>query len=675
MKSNAMIKTIITRFAASFVLIPALFAQPQSVISGRLVGCDGKPMKKGQVHLIVPWENFDRMILTSADVASDGTYRLTLDRTGLYMVYFTGVDHLNLEFPVMLEKPLTVSISARLRSFSPPAEIKEVGIIGDFNAFSKYASGTMNKQPDGTYWSEFETKAPTFSYQVVGPFGPLGKLMAVNGTQSDDYVFDKKYLTSYRSVIKTAGGGKIRIVFDPKKLSQCPSEAELRFEGNPLVEQFARISMDIEKGIEKIKLAREEEPKPGKGTASIRDNWAKDLDNLKNRMSGEKDPLLRQALLIGYLRLANTAGITLESDLASQVLDEIPPTSPVWDLDPWVFRSAGHVPGQEGKYEAYLEKVLEQNPDPNLKAALLYGELSSVKEPEKARRLLERLVKNYPNSRFTESARRSFSPEKKVQVGGKLPTFSVQSFDDAKVAFSNASLKGKYFLLDFWATWCVACVAEMGNIHQAYAKFKNKGFEILSLSLDLDPKNISRFRRDKWKMPWLHAYVEGGGDSAIAKDFEVDGLPRSILIDPKGTILASGEDLRGSKLERTLSGFLGDDDSRYDELPGYGNKCPFGEDYYFTYRFVQPPKIGTATLKVELFDKTGNRITDLEVTGNSGMPSMRGAHDSGDVPFKLNKKGDYLLPVNIVMPGEWEVKLRFLKDKRVIYLGSFRFHV
>ena len=57
------------------------------------------------------------------------------------------------------------------------------------------------------------------------------------------------------------------------------------------------------------------------------------------------------------------------------------------------------------------------------------------------------------------------------------------------------------------------------------------------------------------------------------------------------------------------------------------------------------------------------------------MPSMRGAHDSGEVPFKLNKKGDYLLPVNVVMPGEWEVKLVFMKDKEPVFRGRITFKV
>jgi len=113
----------------------------------------------------------------------------------------------------------------------------------------------------------------------------------------------------------------------------------------------------------------------------------------------------------------------------------------------------------------------------------------------------------------------------------------------------------------------------------------------------------------------------------------------------------------------------------YKELAGPGKKCWIDLDHYFNYRFVEPPKMRTAILKIQLFDKNGQRVTDLNIVGMSDMPSMRGAHESGEVAFKLNKKGDYLLPVNIVMAGEWEVKLHFLKGTDVIYRGSFKFHV
>lgn len=118
-----------------------------------------------------------------------------------------------------------------------------------------------------------------------------------------------------------------------------------------------------------------------------------------------------------------------------------------------------------------------------------------------------------------------------------------------------------------------------------------------------------------------------------------------------------------------------DEEAVYKVLAGFGKKCWIDDTLYFTYKFVEPPKLGTAILRIQLFNKEGEKLTILEITGNSGMPSMGSTHDSGDVPFKLNKKGDYLLPVNFVMAGEWEVKLTFFKDKNVIFRGSFRFNV
>ena len=85
--------------------------------------------------------------------------------------------------------------------------------------------------------------------------------------------------------------------------------------------------------------------------------------------------------------------------------------------------------------------------------------------------------------------------------------------------------------------------------------------------------------------------------------------------------------------------------------------------------------MGMAILKVQLFDKDGKQVTGLEIIGQSDMPSMKGAHDSGEVAFKLNKKGDYLLPVNVVMPGDWEVLLTFSRSKIVLFRGRVTFSV
>lgn len=116
-------------------------------------------------------------------------------------------------------------------------------------------------------------------------------------------------------------------------------------------------------------------------------------------------------------------------------------------------------------------------------------------------------------------------------------------------------------------------------------------------------------------------------------------------------------------------------DTAYYPLVAEGKKCAINESYYFIYKFDKRPKMGTSILRVEFFNKQGKKDTSWKIVGNFGMPSMSGAHDSGDTFFKLNQKGTYLLPINIVMPGQWEVKLKFIQNEKIVYQSSFKLSV
>ena len=113
----------------------------------------------------------------------------------------------------------------------------------------------------------------------------------------------------------------------------------------------------------------------------------------------------------------------------------------------------------------------------------------------------------------------------------------------------------------------------------------------------------------------------------------------------------------------------------YPVMPGLGKKVQLGGGNYFIYNFDKKPKLGTLIIKVEIFNSNNKKDTSMEIIGDAGMPSMKGAHDTGDRPFALSNKGAYLLPVNIVMPGEWEIKLTVKKAGKVIFRGSHRFDV
>jgi len=114
---------------------------------------------------------------------------------------------------------------------------------------------------------------------------------------------------------------------------------------------------------------------------------------------------------------------------------------------------------------------------------------------------------------------------------------------------------------------------------------------------------------------------------------------------------------------------------QYTKLPGFDKKFQV-EGYTVSYRFVKRPQIGTIILRVQVFTADKKQVKPFEITGEYGMPSMKGAHDSGPTAMKTNVKGDYLLPVSVVMRGEWEVKLVFSdKDMKPVYSGVFKFSV
>jgi len=113
----------------------------------------------------------------------------------------------------------------------------------------------------------------------------------------------------------------------------------------------------------------------------------------------------------------------------------------------------------------------------------------------------------------------------------------------------------------------------------------------------------------------------------------------------------------------------------YSPMPDPGKKVPIGSGYYLIYGFDKKPKLGTLIMKVEIFTDEGNKDTSFEVKADAGMPSMKGAHETGDRACKLSRRGDYVLPISIVMPGDWEIRLTILKDKNVIFRGRYNFDV
>ncbi len=140
-----------------------------------------------------------------------------------------------------------------------------------------------------------------------------------------------------------------------------------------------------------------------------------------------------------------------------------------------------------------------------------------------------------------------------VSAGKPAPDFSQNDVNGNPVKLS--SFRGKYVLIDFWASWCAPCRAENPNVVKAYAKYHDKNFEILGVSLDNESaKNAWNEAIKKDGLIWPQVSDLKGWKNEAAKLYAVTGIPQNFLIDPKGQIIATN--LRGEALNKALEKYL-----------------------------------------------------------------------------------------------------------------------
>jgi len=200
-------------------------------------------------------------------------------------------------------------------------------------------------------------------------------------------------------------------------------------------------------------------------------------------------------------------------------------------------------------YQTSIDRFITRRKSSPVSALLLA--FSYDMDPNKDVALLEKRFNMLDSSAMQN---RYASGVKNVIEAGKIGAVGTKALDftQADTSGKNISLsqfRGKYVLLDFWASWCGPCRRENPNVVEAYNQYKNKNFTILSVSLDQDKNNwLNAIKADH--LTWTHVSDLQFWGNGAAKLYHVEAIPQNYLIDPNGVIIA--RNLRGDQLEEKL---------------------------------------------------------------------------------------------------------------------------
>lgn len=245
--------------------------------------------------------------------------------------------------------------------------------------------------------------------------------------------------------------------------------------------------------------------------------------------AGTNDPTVELQTLVAKIKADIHAGKTTESELAD-------------DLKQFDVLLAEH----KGEKTDAVAEILFMK-------ATLYSEV--FQDTAKAEALMKQLKTEFKGTHLVEAIEQQDAMEasaKKLQAslvaGARFPDFSVQDSDGKPL--SLADHRGKVVLIDFWATWCPPCRAEVPNVVAAYKKYHGQGFDIIGVSLDQDREKLLSFTKDNG-MTWPQYFDGQGWENKLAVKYGVQAIPATYLLDTNGVIIAT--DLRGDALEQAVA--------------------------------------------------------------------------------------------------------------------------
>ncbi len=552
---NQMKKTALS--AVVFFLFNVCILQAAAVkITGMITGCDGKIPTSAAIHL-TDFSGYNMEPIQTVQADAQGNFSLTADQPGFFRLLITSPNHNALSIPLHAECAKSeIKLEIHLAPLHYLPAFKDVKIVGDWNDFNVRKADKMNLQPSGVYTYTAQSTGKTLAYQIAGIVREPGH--TVNGTQSDSYQYDGQ--GDYKSVINTSPGD-VTITFDPEKLLKATSAdlPQVMFlSKDQSCARFWKLEQSVKKSMDEFMYPDHSglANNPGRASGQPNYDWTPTVEMLKKKLASGNDPLIRQLSGVYLLELSNYHA-NIGNDTIKEIFRLIPPESEVLSRLPYYPMIVSSV-SDDSEVIPLLQNLADKNPDRMIQAFSLLAlgqKCSMLGKNDIVKTCYEKLTKDYKDIPQIQHFIKDLNPDRAILVGKEVPDFEVTLLD-GKTTVSRKSLKGKYYIIDFWATWCGPCRQEMPGLHAAYQKYNPKGLVILSLSLDRSKDTVIKFQSGKWKMPWFNAFIDNAFQNPIVRKFEISGIPKPILVGPDSKILATDTMLRGQNLEKTLARFI-----------------------------------------------------------------------------------------------------------------------
>ena len=524
-------------------------------VSGELKAVEGRTLPVAHVILTRLGDDVSKH-LARTQASPEGRFSLVAPGPGDYSLWLAAPGHptQNVYLQVLADAP-DLSLQATLEPYDYLETPKDLFAIGSWNNRDYNQAEPLRAQPDGTWVLERAVEGDSVTYLLQGLTADQSPTSCLGGEGQE--LDDDGYFWCRLST----PGGRLRLVLDPRALPRSPGPHPLQTAFappyaflDPLNALHSRARTQSRLVLQRMMSARGGPPAPFDSGTLPRELLEFARDTRQPSLSRQLAALDLLGLG-GYSLSAQYSGEKGEA-LGAELLHLLPVDSPRWALE---FSSPGELSAlmKPSDQPALLESFVERNPDEMVQLyalSLLLEDATERKDTQAVTTLLERIqARRHP---FAMMVLSRHAMRAQPMDGKPAPAFSAPLLEGGGTV-SRESLLGRYYLIDFWATWCKGCVEQLPLQEAAVEKFKGRGgFTILSVSLDTTAEQVKRFRESRWKMPWMHVLNGEDPKTSLSEAFQVYALPMAVLVDVRGVIVASGNALHGEQLEKTLEAKL-----------------------------------------------------------------------------------------------------------------------